>query len=113
LNPIVFSSFLPVLLPNGCAGEVRKEGGVEFAEKEAMEGDLVVEGAVLEGMLNPEEGTEEDVAEMEGTAAVIEGVVVEAVWRRRLRDGVTGVKELELGKVQARILVQLVKPHES
>jgi len=59
-----------------------------------MEEDLGVEGAVLEGMLDPKEGTEEDMAKMEGAAVVMEGLVVAVDAVEVTEGGAAGAKEV-------------------
>jgi len=79
--------------------EVMEEGVMELAEKEAMEEDLGVKGAVLEGMLDPEEGTEEDVAEMEEAAAEVEGAAAVMEGDAAVMEGV--VMEVDAAQVDA------------
>jgi hypothetical protein len=52
-----------------------------------MEEDLGVEGAVLEGMLDPKEGTEEDMAKMEGLVVAVDAAEV-------TEGGAAGAKEV-------------------
>jgi len=83
-----------------------------------MEEVLGVDGAVLEGMLDPKEGMEIDVTEMERGVAEMEvdAAEVEVDAAEVTEDGMAGVKELELLETQTWILLQLeeqLKPYES